>query len=273
MPSSGWAGRGRTAGGGDPGAAGAGQGGGSSWGGTFGGYKGSGRGPPRSVVQVCAPFPVAAAVALPTAARAPALVCGVAGTQDHVAFTLGGDAPAHGKCLQGEFQRGSECAPSVLQARAGHRPRDCGNAGPTFGWSQVAAPAQGPYARRGPRRPRARVDVPTPTALLSPHALPQRPEGRSSAGPGLLCDQVWSAALRSEGNSERGRRGCCRLPRSGALRLLGAVAPWGSSRRCYASLWALFPQQAFPFHNSFTAVNVRGPKWEVERGQAGWVDR
>lgn len=99
LPSSGWVGRGRTAGGGDPGAAGAGPGGGVYAGWGFSGYKGSGRRAPRSVVPVCAPFPVAAAVAFLAAARAPSLVCGVAGTQDHVALTLGGDAPAHGKCL------------------------------------------------------------------------------------------------------------------------------------------------------------------------------
>lgn len=67
------------------------------------GYKSRGRREPSSVVLVCAPFPVAVAVAFLTAACSPSLVCGVAGTQDHVAFTLGGDAPAHGKCLQGEF--------------------------------------------------------------------------------------------------------------------------------------------------------------------------
>lgn len=176
------------------------------------------------------------------------------------------------------FQSGSE-SPLGLQARAGHRLPDCGCSGPIFRWSQVAAPAQGPYARRGPRRPRARVDTPTPTAPLSPRALPQyaclswRPEGPRCVGPGLLLDLAWSAASRSEGNKERGRRGGCRLPRAVALRLLGAVAPWGSSRCCYASLWALSLQQAFPFHNSFTSINGRGPKWEVERGQVGWVDR
>lgn len=89
------------------------------------------------------------------------------------------------------------------------------------------------------------MDAPTPTALLSPRALsqyvclPRHPEGPSCAGPGLLCELAWSAAPRSEGNKERGRRGGCRLPLAVALRLLGAVAPWGSSRRCYASLWAL----------------------------------
>lgn len=92
------------------------------------------------------------------------------------------------------FQRGSESSLG-LQARAGHRLPDCGCGGPIFGWSQVAEPAQGPYVRRGPRRPGARVDAPTPTALLSPRALPQyaclprRPEGPS-------CTGAW-AALRA----------------------------------------------------------------------------
>lgn len=112
-----------------------------------------------------------------------------------------------------------------------------------------------------------------PARSLSTPVCPGVRRDRAVRGPGLLSELAWSAAPWSEGNKERGRRGGCRLPRAVALRLLGVVAPWGSSRRCYASLWALSPQQAFPFHNSFTSVNGRSSKWEVERGQVGWVDR
>lgn len=155
------------------------------------------------------------------------------------------------------FQRGSE-SPLGVQARAGHGLPGCGCGGPIFGWSQVAAPAQGP--RPAPSR------SPSPSASGRPHpdGAAQPPRARSLGTPvcpgvrrdrdvrGLGGCASWlgplhPAASRSEGNEERGRRGGCRLPRAVALRLLGGVAPWGSSRRCYASLWALSPQQALPF--------------------------
>lgn len=90
------------------------------------------------------------------------------------------------------FQCGPECAPeSSGPSRTPAPGLRVGWA--IFGWSQVAAPAQGPCARRGPRSPRARVGAPTPTAL-GPRArvlpryacLPRRPEGPSGAKPGLL---------------------------------------------------------------------------------------
>lgn len=101
------------------------------------------------------------------------------------------------------FQRGPECAPESSGPSwppAGRLP-DCGCGGPIFGCSQVAAPAQGPYARRGPRGPGARVGAPTPTAPTAPArarspqyaCLPRRPEGPSGAG--LGCSATRSGPL------------------------------------------------------------------------------
>lgn len=152
------------------------------------------------------------------------------------------------------FQRGPECAPESSGPSWAPAPGLRVWRADLWLWSQVAAPAQGPYAPPRPapspstsgRPPPRRLSQP-PRALPSVRLSAPASGGTERCGPGLLCHPVWSAAARSEGNRERGRRGGCRLQRSVALRLLGAVAPWGSSRRCYASLWALSPQQAFPF--------------------------
>lgn len=208
------------------------------------------------MVLVCAPFPVAAVVAFLTATRAPALVCGVAGTQDHVAFTLGGDAPAHGKCLQGG-----------LIARLRVAPRSSGpSRAPAPGlrvWWADPRLVTGGRARPGSLRPPRPAPSPSTSGRPHPDGAAQPPRtlsvrlsapasgGTSRAGPGLLCELAWSAAPRSEGNKERGRRGGCRLPLAVALRpcaclarwhrgaLLGAVMPASGH---FSSTGFLFPQ-------------------------------
>lgn len=141
---------------------------------------------------------------------------------------------------------------------------------------------------RGPRRPgprpRARVDAPTPTAPLSPRALaPSARQCVLASGGTEMCG-AWAGVraglvrciplhpgvrgTRSGGGVEvagcRGRSpyACLAGWHRGAL--LGAVMP--------ASGHFLL-NRLYPFYNSFTSVNRRGPKWEVERGQVGWVDR
>lgn len=165
------------------------------WGGAFSGYKSSGRRAPRSVVLVCAPFPVAAVVAFLTATRAPALVCGVAGTQDHVAFTLGGDAPAHGKCLQGG-----------LTARLRVAPRSSG---------PIRAPAPGLRVWWG--RSSVGHRWPRPPRVLTPAAARAVPEHEWTPPPRRHC----SAPARSLSTSV-----CPGIRRDRAVRGLGCSASW-----------------------------------------------
>lgn len=164
------------------------------WGGAFSGYKSSGRRAPRSVVLVCAPFPVAAVVAFLTATRAPALVCGVAGTQDHVAFTLGGDAPAHGKCLQGEFPARLRVAPRSSGPSRAPAP------GLRVWWTDLPL-VTGGRARPGSLRPPR--PAPSPSTSGRPHPdgaaqPPRAPSVRLSvlASGGTEMFRAW-AALRS----------------------------------------------------------------------------
>lgn len=210
------------------------------WGGAFGGYKSGGCPAPRSVVLVCAPFPVAAVVAFLTDTRAPALVCGVAGTQDHVAFTLGGDAPAHGKCLQGEFPAWLRVVPRSSGPSRAPAP------GLRVWWADLRLVTGG---RAGPGSLRPPRPVPSRSTSGRPHPdgsaqPPRAPSVRLSAPAsggtelygGLGCSPSWPGPLhpgvrgtRSGGGVEvagcRGRSPCACLARWHCGALLGAVMP------------------------------------------------
>lgn len=110
------------------------------------------------------------------------------------------------------FQRGSECAPRSSG------PSRSSASGLRVWWADLRLVTGGRTLPGSLRLPRpawspSTSGRPHPDGAAQTRALPQyacrsqHPEGPSSAGPGLLCDLVWSAALQSEGTGERGRCG------------------------------------------------------------------
>lgn len=123
------------------------------------------------------------------------------------------------------FQRGPECAPESSGPSRTPAP------GLRVGWADLRL-VTGGRARPGSLRPPRSAQSPSTSGRPHPDgARPPRarvPSVRLSApaSRGTERREAWAALPpRSEGKRERGRRGGCRLQRSVALRLLGAVAP------------------------------------------------